>query len=330
MLDFVSPNTGEELDRNGDVLTSRSGEEFPIVNGIPRFVDSEHYAAAFGLEWNEHPGTLLDSHTGTNISRDRLEHALGCPIESLRGKTVLEAGCGSGRFTELLVNNGALVHAMDLSTAVDANKKNIGDRENYSIAQADLQQLPFRPESFDLVLCLGVLQHTPSPEASIRSLWSRVRPGGSLVIDHYTWTLSLVTKLAPVYRLLLKRMEPRRAKSMTDRMVDFFFPLHWAVRNRRPLQMILSRISPCLVYFRVFPEMTREQHYELSRLDTFDHLTDWYKHMRTGGQIRRLLNELGAENIDVEKAGNGIEARCTKPAAGDRSVVPTTAGTAAS
>ena len=131
---------------------------------------------------------------------------------------------------------GALVHAIDLSAAVETNRRNIGDRATYSVAQADLRAAPFPAGAFDAVVCLGVLQHTPSPEQSIAALWRMLAPGGLLVIDHYAWTLSRLTKLGPLYRMILKRLPPARAKRITDVLVDVFFPLHWAVRHVRPLQ----------------------------------------------------------------------------------------------
>jgi SAM-dependent methyltransferase len=302
------------------MLVSGKGEQFPVVDGIPRFVASDGYAAAFGLEWKTHPLTQLDSVTGARISQERLERCLGRPVSELKGLSVLEAGCGAGRFTELLVKSGALVHALDRSVAVEANKGNIGQQPNYSVAQADLLHPPFPPASFDLVLCLGVLQHTPSPEASIRGLWQMVKPGGWLVIDHYTWSFSLVTKLAPLYRLFLKDMPPAKSKRITDRLVSIFFPLHWRVRNLRPAQMLLSRVSPCLVYLQAFPQLGREQHYEWCRLDTYDSLTDYYKHLRTTNQIRATLASLHAQDIWVSPGGNGVEARCRKSESGERTV----------
>lgn len=312
MVPFCDPSTREPL-RTGAAELIGDGVAFPIIGGVPRFVTPDNYAAAFGLEWKIHSETQLDSFTGTAISRTRLERCLGEPIEELAGKRVLEAGCGAGRFTELLVGAGALTHSIDLSVAVEANYENIGDRENYVIAQADLRQAPFPKGSFDVVLCLGVLQHTPSPEESVRALWTMVRPGGRLVIDHYAWSFSLVTKLAPLYRVALKRMDPQRAKRITDRLTDAFFPLHWRMRHFRPAQMLLSRVSPCLVYFNAFPDLTYEQHLDFTRLDTFDHLTDVYKHLRTRGQIERFLRNLGAIDITARYGGNGVEARCTKP-----------------
>ena len=311
-LPYVSPASGLTLKLEGDALVSARGERYPIVRGIPRFVATEGYAGAFGLEWNIHSQTQLDSHTGKSISRARLERCLGTGIEAWRGKLVLEAGSGAGRFTELLVGAGAVVHAIDLSSAVEANKNNIGPANNYTIAQADLRSPPYAPESFDLVLCLGVLQHTPDPERSMRCLWSLVRPGGLFVIDHYTWSLSRI-KLAWLYRSYLRRLSPERAKRITDRLVTAFFPAHWAVRDFFPAQAVLSRISPCQVYFRALPELTKEEQFELSRLDTFDSLTDRYKHLRTPRQIRRALQSLGALEIKVWRGGNGVEARCRRP-----------------
>jgi len=315
LVRFASPVTGEplQLTTDGEAWISTSRERYPIVNGIPRFVASEEYAAGFGLEWRTHSKIQLDSWNGLTLSRDRLVRALGRSLESCRDKTVLEAGCGAGRFTEVLVGAGALVHSIDLSSAVEANRENIGSAPNYTVAQADLCRAPFAAESFDIVLCLGVLQHTASTEAAIEALWKMVKPGGVLVIDHYAWDLSIITKLAPIYRLGIKRLPPATAKAVTDRLVDWFFPMHWGVRGMFPLQALLSRVSPCQVYIRVFPELSRAQHYELCRLDTFDQLADHYKRLRTRGQIRRALAGLGARNIAVARAGNGIEARCEKP-----------------
>src|SRR5438552_904345 len=124
MIDFISPKTGEKLFPKDNFLVSESGEKFPVVKGSPRFVSEDNYANAFGLQWNTYSKTQLDSHNGTSISRDRLVRCLGVPLESLKNKNVLEAGCGAGRFTELIVGTGANVHSIDLSNAVEANLEN--------------------------------------------------------------------------------------------------------------------------------------------------------------------------------------------------------------
>jgi SAM-dependent methyltransferase len=320
LVPFVDPITKAPLRRLNEHFEASSGARYPIVDGIPRFVSEESYAEGFGLEWRIHSQTQLDSRTGRNVSRVRLERCLGGSLSSTHGLRVLEIGCGAGRFTELLVDAGALVHAIDLSRAVEANKANIGAAENYVVAQADLRYPPFPVESFDLVSGLGVFQHTPRPEIAIESAWTMVRPNGTFILDHYTWTLSRLTKLDSLLRVVVKRLPPASAKHLTDRLVSIFFPLHWKVRNTRPtingvplLQMLLSRISPMSWNYQVSPSMPKEYHYESSRLDTFDHLADKYKRLRTPSQIKSILAELGASDIAVWRGGNGVEARCRKP-----------------
>src|SRR5205823_6921844 len=127
MIGFVSPRTGAPFwpERDGNALVSGVGERVPIVGGIPRFVSSDDYAAAFGLQWNLHAYTQLDSRTGAHLTEQRLVRCSGLPLQQFAGLRVLEAGCGAGRFTELLVRAGALVHSVDLSgAAVDTNRRN--------------------------------------------------------------------------------------------------------------------------------------------------------------------------------------------------------------
>jgi 2-polyprenyl-3-methyl-5-hydroxy-6-metoxy-1,4-benzoquinol methylase len=208
MIDFISPKSRQKLSRRNNELVSPSGESFPIVNEIPRFVQRSNYAQAFGLQWKAYAKTQLDSYSGTNLSGERVDRCLGSSKDSLRGKDVLEVGCGAGRFTELLVKGGGHVHSLDLSEAVEVNKENIGEVPNYLVAQASVYDMPFPDEAFDVVFCLGVVQHTPSSEKTIAALWQKVKPGGLLVIDHYKWRLGYYSTLTPIYRFFLKRMKP--------------------------------------------------------------------------------------------------------------------------
>ena len=140
----------------GSELTCPNGCTVPIINGIPRFVSSGNYASAFGRQWNKFRKTQLDSHTGTTISRDRLQRCLGGSLDVIKGKSVLEVGCGAGRFTEVMLDAGAHVFCCDLSSAVEANYENCHQLSaDYFVCQADALKLPVAPASFDFVVCLG-------------------------------------------------------------------------------------------------------------------------------------------------------------------------------
>jgi trans-aconitate 2-methyltransferase len=106
---------------------------------------------------------------------------------SLRGdETVLDAGCGSGRVTERLLERlpeGRVV-ALDGSAAMlDAARDRLarfGGRVEF--VRADLEErLPLRPESFDAVLSTATFHWVHDHDALFRHLWSVVRPRGQLV-----------------------------------------------------------------------------------------------------------------------------------------------------
>src|SRR6266508_6199828 len=79
---------------------------FPVIDEIPRFVDSEAYAASFGRQWKMFAKTQLDSYTNTSISRDRLARCLGGSLDVVTAPSVLEAGCGGGWSSEILPAGG--------------------------------------------------------------------------------------------------------------------------------------------------------------------------------------------------------------------------------
>jgi len=291
-------------------LVCPEGDSFPIKEGIPRFVSSTSYADAFGAQWKKYRLTQLDSYSGTTITRDRTRRCVGEELwNSLEGAHVLECGCGAGRFTEVLLGRGARVTSVDLSDAVEANQENFPQGEAHRTAQADILRLPFPQQRYDVVFCLGVIQHTPKPEETIARLYDHVKPGGWLVIDHYTYSLSWYTKTAPLVRFFLRRMPPEKGMRWTERMVDALLPLHKKALGFFPAQVVLSRLSPVLCYYRTYPELSDELHREWALLDTHDYLTDWYKHFRTRGQVRRALERLGVQSIRCEYGGNGVEAR---------------------
>jgi SAM-dependent methyltransferase len=234
-------------------------------------------------------------------------------LATLSGKSVLECGCGAGRFTEVLLGKGAQLTSIDLSEAVEANQENFPQDSHHRIAQADILHLPFKAKQFDVVLCLGVIQHTPNPEATIGALYSHVKPGGWLIIDHYTYNLSWYTKTAPLFRRFLRRLPPDEGMKWTEWLVNTLVPIHIMVRDIRPVQMLLSRLSPVQYYYHAYPELSNELLREWALLDTHDSLTDWYKHYRTRGQIQRTLKQLGLEEIWCRYGGNGVEARGKRP-----------------
>ncbi len=299
---------------------SAGNHTYPVIDGIPRLVPtSGGYAAAFGEQWNRWQRTQLDSYVGLPITRDRLTRCLGAELlgelaNPNKTLDVCEAGCGAGRFTEVLLQMPAVrLTSVDLSSAVEASQRNCPQDGRYRIIQCDICKPPFEADAFDAVICLGAIQHTPNPESTIASLFSLVRPGGWLVIDHYAPSFAYWTKVtALLLRPVLKRLSPAARMQVCELLTSLFLPLHRAVRTVPLAQMALSRLSPLLTYYHAHPELAERHQREWALLDTHDSLTDWYKHLRTPSQILETLVRLGAEAIVVEPGGNGVEARCRK------------------
>ena len=299
----------------GERFVCARGCEFRVRDGIPRFVDPGNYASVFGLQWNAFRRTQLDSYTGTTISADRLRRIAGGDLRVFEGKRVLEAGCGAGRFTEIMLAHGASVLATDLSTAVEANHANFRNSPRYFVCQADITRLPLAPHQFDIVVCLGVIQHTPDPEVTIAALCRHLRPGGLLLIDHYRHGYE--TPVRRVLRRLVLMLPASLGSRATLALARALLPVHrlfWrggtmaaAMRTR------LAGWSPLVDYFDAYPCLPRPILAEWALLDTHDTLTDVYKHLRSVEQIRTALEVVGLEVISATPGGNGVEARAIRP-----------------
>lgn len=299
-------------------LVCPRGCRVPVVNNIPRFVETEGYASAFGRQWNAFKQTQLDSYNGTQIFRERLTRCLGGSLEAVRGKAVLEVGCGAGPFTENLLAAGARVFALDLSSAVEANYENNSRKPGYFICQASATAIPAEPQSFDVVLCLGVIQHTPDPEQTIASLARYVRPGGMLVIDHYSYNYPYPPSRR-VIRPVLIRLPAAVSTRLALWLAHALVPLHrFSLSKRRGvwrLRNFLLKHSPLVDHFQDYAQLGPELAAQWSVLNTHDTLTDRYKHLRSAEEITKALEACGLVDIEAWYGGNGVEAHARRPAA---------------
>ncbi len=184
-LILESNQIGQVIIDQGWLKSIDGSSRYPIRNGIPRFVPESNYADNFGMQWNKFSKTQLDSYSGHSISSDRFWKATGWNLDEIKGKWVLDVGCGAGRFAEVALGCGAIVVALDYSSAVDACYANLGHYPNLHVVQGDIYALPFVPESFSFVYSLGVLQHTPDVERAFACLPPMLAKGGQICVDYY-------------------------------------------------------------------------------------------------------------------------------------------------
>jgi SAM-dependent methyltransferase len=278
---------------------------------------AEGYTESFGMQWLRHSRTQLDSFTGLKLSEERLFATTGWPRD-MRGQRILEAGCGAGRFTEILCKTGAAVTAFDASVAVEANRRNNGHYQNLALLRADILNPPFAEGSFEKVLCLGVLQHTPDPEASFHSLVRFVKPGGEIVADVYRKSLTALMCWKYLLRPVTRRLPPQLLYNVISASAPIFVPITAALR--RLGGPALARLSPMVEYSRF--GLASEVNFDWAVLDTFDMYSPRYDRPQSVPGAKKWLERAGLEG-EVFPGGNGViiraripesEARCRREA----------------
>lgn len=225
---------------------------FSIIRSIPRFVPSDAYVKSFSKQWILFSRTQLDS-VSTHSSRIAFEEKTGMTPRNLKGRCILDAGCGMGRFVDIVSKEpGASIVGLDLSQAVEAAYKNVGSRANVNIIQADVMNPPLSYGSFDYIYSLGVLHHTPDPKRAFFNLVPLLKNGGTIAI----WVYHRYRRppLSDLYRIVTKRMP----LNMVLAICSFITRLYWLQNRFR--------------YFLVLVPMSTEPEREKRLLDTFD----WY------------------------------------------------------
>jgi SAM-dependent methyltransferase len=270
---------------------------YPIVRYVPRFVPDEGYVEGFGLQWNIHRRTQYDLTSGMTMSEGRFFEETGWPPR-LEGEVIIEAGSGSGRFTEVALGTGALVLSLDFSHAVDANYASNGDNDKLLLVQGDLFHMPFEQGVADRLFCFGVLQHTPDPKRGFEGLAQYVRPGGAVVADIYAKTFvryALATKYW--IRPLTRRMPPALLYRLTTRYVDFMWPLARKIRQIPKLGRSLN----WRLLIGDYSDVTADDDVlrDWARLDTFDMLSPRYDKPASFKTVKRWCSEVGLVSTEV-------------------------------
>lgn len=299
MVTIICPETGRQLTRIGENFVDFEGKVIPIINGAARFVDLNNYADNFGLQWNKFKTTQLDrERDGLNLSRERFFAETCWDKEDLSGKSILEVGSGAGRFSKVVLEHTkGILYSVDYSDAVTANFRNNSEiaPQRFHLFQASVYSLPFPDNTFDKIFCLGVLQHTPDFNASIRELIRKAKPGGEIVVDFYPirgWWTKVSAKY--LLRAITKKMSHERLLHLIEANAS------WLIKFSLFLQKInlgiLTRFLP-LVDLRTLPSsnLSADEFREWVVLDTFDMFSPAHDHPQRIRDVALMFERNGAE-----------------------------------
>jgi SAM-dependent methyltransferase len=234
------PSESEREVLDGALRCTRCATTYPVVAGIPRllaptllaqvrtrhprfFAHHPHFLAGHRDERDPLADTL------ESFTRQRLDLALPGPelaaqwranlqrnlgdalaLDDLRGRRILDVGCGFGRHGFVASAHGAEVVGIDLSGGVEVAYEHFGRRPNCHVVQGNVYERPLRDALFDVVWSFGVLHHMPDPAAGFRALVDFARPDGGLLAIwvygyrgmRFTYRLSHMRALHAVTRKL--------------------------------------------------------------------------------------------------------------------------------
>ena len=294
----------------GSLKCALCGDVFLIVNSIPRFIREEGYTNNFGFQWNLFRKTQLDSYTNTTISKDRFFRESKWNPEQMKGKLIIDAGCGAGRFAEIALSTETIVFAVDYSNAVDACWKNLKNKENLHVVQADIYNLPFRSDTFDYIYSFGVLHHTPNVKKSFFSLIQKLKNGGKICVDFYRkdWKIYLWSKYW--LRPILKNLPQEKLLKIIKKVSPVLLLISNSLNRIPKIGHYLKYAIPVVNHKGELP-LNKELLFEWTILNTFDMFSPKYDNPQNEKEVSGWLTEANLSNIEVLNQGL-VVARGTK------------------
>jgi SAM-dependent methyltransferase len=134
-------------------------------------------AAVQGKLWGRHPQPWAQFQEAQ--VRPIFDATLDA-LEPVRGKALLDAGCGTGLLVRLAADRGAAVSGLDASAPLLDIA--CGRTPAADLRTGEIESLPYGDGAFDIVTAVNAIQYATSPAAAVTELARVCRPGGQVAI----------------------------------------------------------------------------------------------------------------------------------------------------
>jgi SAM-dependent methyltransferase len=157
----------------------------------------------------------------------------------IKGKTILDAGCGTGEKAVYFAKLGAKVTAIDINKKQLSHARKLARRQKVDVdfRCADVLKLNLK-RKFDLVLCSGVLHHTPDPQLGFANIAKHLKPDGRIL-------LGLYNKYSRLHYRLMRWALHNAYKKNPKRIMRFVnnFPIEFPLRGNASQQTLYDRYA---------------------------------------------------------------------------------------
>ena len=189
-------------------------------------------------------------------------------LETFRGKTVLDCGCGGGQHLAFVAPFCSEAVGVDLN-AISSAARHTSAFPHVSLIEADIATMNLGRQ-FDIVYSIGVLHHTDDPTASFKNIVKHCRPGGRVIVWVYSHEGNALNRflVEPLKRILIHAL-PR--------------PVVWGIANiftalvYIPVYTLYLLPLRSLPYFQYFQNW-RKLRYKRNLLNVFDKLNAQQTH----------------------------------------------------
>lgn len=311
-----------EINQEGIITTGTlvtdDGIKYPIIRGIPRFVNQEYYASSFGYEWNRWPRVQFDSENVgkpmAGYTSSMWEIITGAELGQVKDKMIVEFGCGSGRFLDIVRSKGGTAVGMDISQAVEAARQNFSHDTKVLIVQGDINNPPFREGVFDGGYSIGVLHHTPAPIDGLKELVNTVKSGGWVACCVYPkgefYDYPSVERLRKIHNLLNTNLKYYPALFYSYLSAYVITPLIYKGKQIKVLSQLLENLEKNWLVALNLPDKRWRV------LDVFDAITPAIATTHTYDEVIHWMQKAGCTDLKkttwCDTSVIGIKSETTK------------------
>jgi ubiquinone/menaquinone biosynthesis C-methylase UbiE len=253
----------------------------------------EAVVASFGEEWQK-----FSNFNEKDINQFGDEYFDIADDRILNKNTyVLDMGCGSGRFSRYLSTRVGFIEVMDPSDAIWAAEKLLCGIQNVRLINASADSIPFKDESFDLVMSIGVLHHIPDTKMAMQNCVNKVKHGGYFFVylyynlDNRGIAFRFIFSFVSIIRKFISSMPSATKKFLCDVLaVSIYVPMVLAGKALSSLGLKEWSKKLPLYYYQ-------NKSFFIIRNDALDRFGTRLEHRFSRAEIKLMMESCGLTDI---------------------------------